>query len=43
MDIIMSIREKWAQKIYSGEKKIEWRKSWPNFQKVNYKDLKVYL
>jgi predicted transcriptional regulator len=43
MDIVMSIKEKWAEKIYSGEKKIEWRKSWPNFQKVNYKDLRVYL
>ena len=30
-DIIMSIHPKWAKKIYSGEKTIEWRKTCPKY------------
>ena len=30
MSIILSIKPKWAQKIFSGEKTIEWRKSMPS-------------
>jgi len=30
MNIILSIHPKWAEKIYSGEKTIEWRKNTPN-------------
>lgn len=30
MSIIISIKPKWAQKIYSGEKTIEWRKTRPS-------------
>ena len=29
MNIILSIKPKWAEKIYSGEKTIEWRKNAP--------------
>lgn len=29
MNIILSIKPKWAEKIYSGEKTIEWRKNVP--------------
>ena len=29
MNIILSIKPKWAEKIYSGEKTIEWRKNCP--------------
>ena len=29
MNIVLSIKEKWAEKIYSGEKIIEWRKNAP--------------
>lgn len=39
-DIIMSIHPKWADKIYSGEKKIEWRKTKP--RQYDSK-MKVYL
>jgi len=27
--VILSIHPKWAEKIYSGEKEVEWRKSFP--------------
>ena len=37
--ILLSIHPKWAQKIYSGEKKVEWRKNIPN---ADYID-KVFL
>lgn len=30
MNIILSIHPKWAEKIYSGEKAIEWRKNMPH-------------
>lgn len=29
MNIILSIKPKWAELIYSGKKTIEWRKSFP--------------
>ena len=40
MNIILSIKPKWAEKIYSGEKKIEWRKTCPST--VN-EGAKVYI
>ena len=39
-DIVMSIHPEWADKIYSGEKKIEWRKTKP--RQYDSK-MKVYL
>lgn len=27
--VILSIHPKWAEKIYSGKKEVEWRKSFP--------------
>lgn len=39
--VLLSIHPKWAQKIYSGEKTIEWRKSFP-FKKW-HGEMKVYL
>lgn len=38
--ILLSIHPKWAQKIYSGEKTVEWRKTYP---KIISEDTKVYL
>ena len=38
--ILLSIHPKWAKKIYSGEKKIEWRKDLP---KSIEKGTKVYI
>ena len=40
MNIILSIHPKWAEKIYAGEKKIEWRKTKP---KSYDREMKVYL
>lgn len=34
MNIILSIKPKWAELIYSGKKTIEWRKSFPKTEKV---------
>ena len=39
--IMLSIHPEWAEKIYSGEKTIEWRKSFPNEFISN--QTKVYL
>ena len=39
-DVILSIHPKWAQKIYSGEKTIEWRKTYP---KHAHRYCRVYL
>lgn len=39
-DIVMSIHPEWAGKIYSGEKKIEWRKTKPRHYDSK---MKVYL
>ena len=30
--ILLSIHPKWAKKIYSGEKRVEWRKSYPKIE-----------
>lgn len=51
MNIILSIKPKWAELIYSGKKKIEWRKNLPcNREILNLTELrdgtdkvKVYL
>lgn len=40
MNIILSIHPKWAQKIYSGEKTIEWRKNYPT---IRFPGQKVYI
>lgn len=40
MNIILSIHPKWADKIYAGEKKIEWRKTKPKWYDSK---AKVYL
>ena len=32
MNIIMSIHPKWAEKIYKGEKRVEWRKTRPKLE-----------
>ena len=40
MNIILSIHPKWADKIYKGEKKIEWRKTKPKWYDSK---AKVYL
>lgn len=31
--ILLSIHPKWAKKIYSGEKKIEWRNLWAEVER----------
>ena len=33
--ILLSIKPEWAEKIYSGEKKVEWRKSRPKLDQAN--------
>lgn len=44
MDIILSIKPKWAELIYSGKKTIEWRKSWPKYEKFEFQHVgKVLL
>ena len=43
MNIVMSIKEKWAEKIYSGEKVIEWRKNAPTNPKFIFSLDKVFL
>ncbi len=48
MNILLSIKPKWAEKIYSGEKTVEWRKSLPcriPGPELNHGDekIKVYL
>lgn len=40
MDIIMSIHPKWAEKIYAGEKMIEWRK---NIPQIYFPGMKIYI
>lgn len=40
MNIILSIHPKWAEKIYAGEKTIEWRKSRP---KTYSEETKIYM
>ena len=43
-DIILSIHPKWAEKIYSGEKTIEVRKTQPDWEKPeSADDLVIYL
>ena len=39
MNIILSIKPKWAELIYSGKKTIEWRKSFPKLN--SYEDFKI--
>ena len=39
--IMLSIHPKWAEKIYSGEKTIEWRKTYP--KKLWYGGQKVFI
>jgi predicted transcriptional regulator len=39
MNIILSIKPKWARLIYEGKKTIEWRKSFPKATKID----KVFL
>lgn len=34
MNIILSIKPKWAELIYSGKKTIEWRKSFPKRENI---------
>lgn len=41
MNVILSIKPKWAELIYSGKKTIEWRKSFPKEFISN--ETKVYL
>ena len=44
MNIILSIKPKWAELIYSGKKTIEWRKSWPKYEKFEFIHVgKVFL
>ena len=40
MNIVLAIHPKWASLIYSGEKTIEWRKSFP---KIYYPRMKIFL
>ena len=40
MNIVLAIHPKWATLIYSGEKTIEWRKSFP---KIYYPRMKIFL
>jgi len=43
-DIVLSIHPKWAEKIYSGEKTIEVRKTEPDWEKAESQDdLLIYL
>lgn len=35
MNIILSIKPKWAELIYSGQKTIEWRKSFPKAENID--------
>jgi predicted transcriptional regulator len=43
-DIILSIHPKWAEKIYSGEKTVEVRKTQPNWEKPEAaENLLIYL
>ena len=43
-DIILSIHPKWAEKIYSGEKTVEVRKTQPDWEKSEAaEDLAIYL
>ena len=43
-DIILSIHPKWAEKIYSGEKTVEVRKTQPDWEKPeSVDDLAIYL
>lgn len=44
MNIILSIKPKWAELIYSGKKTIEWRKSWPKYEQFEFYHVgKVFL
>lgn len=44
MNIILSIKPKWAKLIYEGKKTIEWRKSQPFYNKLEFHQIdKVYL
>jgi len=44
IDIILSIHPKWAEKIYSGEKSVEVRKTKPDFNKFEWiNSPKIYL
>lgn len=44
MNIILSIKPKWAELIYSGKKTIEWRKSWPKYNMFEFQKIeKVFL
>lgn len=44
MNIILSIKPKWAELIYSGKKIIEWRKSFPKIIQCEFfKNEKVFL
>lgn len=40
--ILLSIKPKWAEKIYNGEKTIEWRKSRPRINRNNH-HTRVYI
>jgi predicted transcriptional regulator len=44
MNIILSIKPKWAELIYSGKKTIEWRKSWPKYNMFEFQRVeRVFL
>lgn len=44
MDVILSIKPKWAELIYSGKKIIEWRKSFPKIIQCEFSKIeKVFL
>jgi len=40
--ILLSIKPEWAEKIYNGEKTIEWRKSRPRIDRNN-RHMRVYV
>jgi predicted transcriptional regulator len=40
--ILLSIKPEWAEKIYNGEKTIEWRKSRPRID-LNNRHMRVYI
>ena len=40
--VILSIHPKWAEKIYSGEKEVEWRKTFPTWYKWECSDSQAY-
>lgn len=40
--ILLSIKPEWAEKIYNGEKTIEWRKSRPRLDRNNH-HMRVYI